>query len=144
MPKIVVTEQIESSPPAVFDAVANLENLPTAIPMIQRIEFLGDQKSGVGTRFRETRLMGKSEHITELEVTELVENEHVRMVSDTHGTVWDSVFTVKPDGESTTLEIAMDARGHRMFARAMNFLLQGLFKKGLQSHIAAVKEHCER
>lgn len=33
--------------------------------------------------------------MTELEVTEFVENDHVRYVTDSHGTVWDTVMSVK-------------------------------------------------
>lgn len=40
--------------------------------------FLTDSEKGVGTKFRETRMMGKREAGTELEVTEYVPNERVR------------------------------------------------------------------
>ena len=72
--------------------------------------FLSEVRTGVGTRFRETRLMHGKERSTELEVTEYVENERVRMVADTDGTVWDSVFVVSPV-EGKTLSTSRWMRG---------------------------------
>ena len=45
----------------VFETVANAINYTKAVPEIVKVGFLGDQRSGVGTRFRETRPMGRRE-----------------------------------------------------------------------------------
>jgi len=80
----------------VFKAISDIANLPNVVPEIERIEFLSECVSGAGTRFRETRRMLGKENVTEPEVTEYVENDRVRMVAGSHGTVWDSVFVVAP------------------------------------------------
>lgn len=79
----------------VFQTVADIRNFSKAVPHIVNAEFLSDVESGVGTRFRETRLMRGKEATTELEVTEYSENEHIRIVADAGGTIWDSLFTVR-------------------------------------------------
>ena len=78
----------------VFRTVAHVEQFSQAVPGILRVEFLSEVKSGVGARFRETRMMMGREASTELEVTEYVENERVRIVSEAGGALWDTVFTV--------------------------------------------------
>ena len=97
--------------------IADVEQFSQAVPGILRVEFLTDVKSGVGARFRETRMMMGREASTELEVTEYAENEHVRLVSEAGGTLWDTVFTTVSDGEGTALKMVMDAQPQSASAR---------------------------
>lgn len=87
--------------------------------------------------------MGKREMKTELDVTEYVENERIRMVADSHGTVWDTVFTVEPVDGKTRLRIAMDARPHKLLPKLLNPLMQGMFRKGMAKHLEVVAAWCE-
>ncbi len=128
---------------SVFAAVSDIRNLPRVVPDIVKIEVLGDTDSGVGTRFRETRLMKGRETVTELEVTEFVSNERVRMIADSHGTIWDSVFTVRRQPAGTELMLRMDANAQKFLPKLLNPVLKGLFKKGLDKHMDAVKHYCE-
>jgi hypothetical protein len=50
---------------------------------------------------------------TELEVTECIHNQRVRMVADSHGTVWDSVYTVQQEKEHTKPTLVMDANAYQ-------------------------------
>jgi hypothetical protein len=143
MPIITVTRSINAPIDLIFKSISDISNLPKTNRDIVNIEFISDIKSGVGTRFIETRLMNGKESKTELEITELVENEHIRMVADSHGTVWDSVFTVKSSGDQVVLKLAMDARAHKLLPRLLNPLMKGLYKNGLEKHMDAVKTFCE-
>ena len=143
MTRAIVARTIDAPVDVVFKAVSEVGNLPNTVPDIVKVEFLSDVKSGVGTRFRETRLMNGKESMTELEVTEFIDNEHVRMVADSHGTVWDSVFAVKATGGQTELVLTMDAKAHKLLPKLMNPLVKGLIKKGLEKHMDAVKAYCE-
>ena len=144
MKPITVKRAIAAPVDSVFKAVADVGNLPNVIPDVVHVEFVSDDRSSVGTRFRETRLVDGKENVTELEVTEYVENERVRMVADSHGTVWDSVFTVAPAGEQTELTIQMDARAHQFLPSIMNVVMRGIYKKGVAKHLDAVKAYCEK
>jgi uncharacterized protein YndB with AHSA1/START domain len=143
MTSVTVQRTIHAPAELVFRAVSDIENLPSAVPAIVRVELLSDRTSGVGARFRETRRMKGKETTTELEVTEYVENQRVRMVADSHGTVWDSVFAVEPAGGATRLTITMHARAQKLLPRLLNPLFKGLFRKGLGEHLDAVKRYCE-
>ncbi|MEM7248181.1 MAG: SRPBCC family protein [Acidobacteriota bacterium] len=143
MTRVAVSRLINATPETVFDAVCNIENLPATNPDVVGIEFLTEQKSGAGTRFRETRRMKDKEMVTELEVTEWTHGRHARMVADSHGTVWDTVFSVEPKGDQTELRLVMDARAHAFLPKLLNPLMKGFFRKGMDGHLTHVKAYCE-
>ena len=128
----------------VFDTIAHIESFSKALPNIVSVEFLSEQRKGVGTRFRETRLMGKRKASTELEVTEYVENERIRLVSDQGGTIWDTVFTVQPAAEGVELKMVMDANAYRVLAKLLNPLIKGMIARFIEKDMDAVKTYCEQ
>ena len=138
-----VNRRIAAPVDRVFDTISRIENFSKAVPQIVEVEMLSDVTSGVGTRFKETRPMGKRKASTELEVTEYTENERIRLVSDAGGTIWDSVFTVKPVDGQTELTLTMDARPHKFLARLMNPLIKGVLTKALEQDMDCVKSYCE-
>lgn len=144
MEKTIVTRSIAAPPERVFETVAHIENFAEVVDSITNIEFLSEQRTGVGTRFRETRMMKRREATTTLEVTEYRPPELVRIVSDEGGTIWDTVFSVKRMGASTELSMVMDARPYKLLARIMTPLISGMVRKAVKSDMDAVKRHCER
>lgn len=143
MTRTTVTRTINSPIETVFKAISDINNFPQVVPEIKNVEFISDNKTGVGVRFRETRLMNNKEAITELEVTDYVKNDRIRMVADSHGTIWDSIFTVKPVEGQTELNLTMDAKARKLLPKLLNPLLEGLYKKGVEKHMDAVKTFCE-
>ena len=144
MATVNVTRRIDAPADVVFRTVAHIEQFSEAVPHILRVEFLSEVKSGIGARFRETRLMMGQEASTELEVTDYVENERVRIVSEAGGAVWDTVFTVAPDGQGTELKMVMDAQPRTMSARMTMPLIMGTVRKAVEQDMDAVKAYCER
>jgi uncharacterized protein YndB with AHSA1/START domain len=144
MRPIIVTRSIKAPVERVFQTVADIQQFSKAVPRIVKYEFLSAVKSGVGTRFRETSVMKGKEATTELEVTEHVPNEHVRMVADSHGVVWDSVFTVKPEQERTELTLAMDARAYKFLPKLMYPLMYSIIAKSIANDMDSVKKFCEQ
>jgi carbon monoxide dehydrogenase subunit G len=143
MTRIVVKKEIRAPVEFVFKSISDIAHLPQTVPDIEKVEFLSEHQSGVGTRFRETRIMKGKESTTELEVTEYTENAHIRMKADSHGTVWDSIFQVEKSGEFTHLTLTMDATAQKLLPKMMNPLMKGMYKKGLEKHVEAVKSYCE-
>lgn len=143
MSQTTAVRTIDAPLERVFDTVAHIENFAKAVPQIVATEFLSDVTSGVGTRFRETRLMHGREATTELEVTEYAENERVRIVADAGGTVWDTVFTVSPDSDGVQLTLTMDARPYRLLSRVVNPFIKGFVRRAIESDMDAVKTYCE-
>ena len=145
MTRTAVSRTIDAAPEMVFSVVSDISNYSEAVPHLVRVEFLTDQRVGVGARFRETRVMRSREATTEIEVTEFVANERVRMVSDEGGTIWDTVFAVTPlgDGGGTRLDMVMDARPYRILSRLMVPLIKGVVAKAIAADMDAVKAYCE-
>ena len=143
MTRIAVRRRIDAPAPTVFRAISEIERFPEIQPEVVSIEFLTESRSGVGTRFRETRSSRGREMVTELEVTEWVEGERVRMVTDSHGSVWDTLFEIRPADGRVELEITMDARPHKLLPRLMVPLMQGVFRKGMEQYVDLLRDHCE-
>lgn len=143
MTQITLTRVIDAPLDFVFNTVADIRRFSEVVPHIVKVEFLTESKTGVGTRFRETRLMKGKEATTELEVTEYVENDRVRMVADSHGTVWDSLFTVRSENGKTSLTLIMDARAYQLLPRLMNPLVKGMIAKAVGADMDSVKTYCE-
>ena len=145
MTRTKLSRTISAPVEAVFEIVADPVNFTKAVPEIVKVEFLTDQTAGVGTRFRETRVMRGREAATELEVTEFVRNARVRLVTKAGGTVWDSVFTVTPaeGGRGTRLDLVMEARPYRLLARIFVPLMKGIVAKAVAGDLDAVKAYLE-
>jgi uncharacterized membrane protein len=143
MSRTTVVRTIDAPIEKVFDTVAHVENFAKAVPHIVGIEFLSDIKSGVGTRFLETRRMRGKETTTELEVTEYIENARVHILADAGGTVWDSVFEVAPESDRVQLTVSMDARAYKLMSKLVNPFIKGFVKKAIESDMDSVKIYCE-
>lgn len=138
------TKFINADLEKVFDIVAHIENFSKAVSGITKIEYLSDIKRGVGTRFRETRMMGKRENTVDLEVTEYIENEKVRIVSDAGGAIWDTLFQLRDLGNSTCeLSMVMDARPKNIASKLMVNLVKGKVASAVEEDMEAVKAYCE-
>ena len=129
----------------VFSIVADISNFSKAVPHIEHVEFLSEARTGLGARFRETRLMGSRRATTVLEVTEYVRDERVRFVADEGGTVWDTTFTVEPgpDGRGTRLGMVMEAKPRRLGAKLLTPLMKGAVAKAIAADLDAVKAYAE-
>lgn len=128
----------------VFDVVAHIEKLTAAVPTITNVEFLTEQHRGVGTRFRETRVMGRREATTELEVTEYEPGERIRLLADEGGSTWDSTFTTTAEAEGTRLGLRMVATPYTLSARVLNPLTKSIVAKAVRGDLEAVKAYCEQ
>ncbi|MDE2662031.1 MAG: SRPBCC family protein [Gemmatimonadota bacterium] len=145
MTRTELSRTIDAPVGTVFLTVADISNFSKAVPHIEHVEFLSETRTGVGARFRETRLMGSRRATTELEVTEYVQDERVRFVSDAGGTVWDTTFTVEPDpdGRGTRLVMVMEARPHKLLARLATPLMKRVIARAIEADLDAVKAYAE-
>jgi hypothetical protein len=127
----------------VFRTLSRIDEYSKAVPGIIKVEFLSDRHDGVGTRFRETRRMNGKEVSTDLEVTELSENKSIRMVSDTGGTIWDTVFFVEEAGPLVRMNMQMHARPRQFLAKLMTPMILGMVHKAVQQDMDSLRKFCE-
>ena len=143
MTRTTILSFINAPVDVVFDTVAHIDDFRQAIPHILDVEFISDVQSGVGTRFKETRLMNGKETTVELEVTGYEENQRIRLVSDAGGTIWDTVFTTESSAEGTNLTMVMDAKPYKLLAKLTTPLIKGMIRKAIEKDMNAVKVYCE-
>lgn len=137
--------RIRAPLPLVFEVISELKYFPESSPTITNIERLSDVESGLGLRFRETRKMGKREASTVLEMTEYEPNSHLRFVSDEGGTIWDTLFEVKPlDDGITGLTLEMDARPYKLMPRLILPLILGVIGKAVEDDVDGTVALCEK
>ncbi len=105
---------------------------------------ISDIEIGTGTLFRETRLMKGKESTTELEIVEYFQNEKVRIVADSHGTVWDTTFSVTWENGKTVLDTTMDAKAYKFLPKLLNPLIKGMISKAIAKDMDLVKIYCEK
>lgn len=143
MGSIATTRLVQAPVARVFDVIAHIENFQKAVPGIVGVEFLSETRSGVGTRFRETRRMGKREAACDLEVIEYEPEQHIRVVSKAGGTVWDTVFRVASKGDGTELSMVMDDKPYKLLARLFTPLIRPMVRKAVEKDMDDVKRYCE-
>ena len=145
MSRTEVHRTIAAPADQVFAAVADVEQFSRAVDDIERVEFVSDIRTGLGTRFRETRVMRGRETTVELEITEFAPPERVRFLSEAGGVQWDTVFTVEAARVGgTRLRMVMEATPLTFVARLMMPLVKGMVRKAIASDMDAVKACCEK
>ena len=134
---------IESTEKTVFQRVAEPEGFVESTEHILEVEFLSETKSGVGTRFRETRMFQNRPTTTVLEITEYEPHSRVRFVSDQGGTIWDTVYEITPKGDQTKVSMEMEARPYQWTARLVTPWIMGMVGRAIESDLQGIKAFCE-
>ena len=145
MSRTEVQRTIAAPADLVFAAVADVEHFARAVEDIERVEFVSETRAGLGTRFRETRVMRGRKATVELEITEFAPPERVRFLSEAGGVQWDTVFEVTAAGDgSTRMSMVMEATPLTFMARLFMPLMKGMVRKAIASDMDAVEAYCER
>jgi len=140
----VAVRTINAPPDRVFRTVADPEEFHRAIPDGVKVEYLTAQHSGVGTRFRATRMNRGKPTAFDQEVVEYVPGKHIRMDNETHGTLWIGMFDVAVKDGQSVLTLTMDSRAERWLPRILTRLIAPMVQKALEKDMNAVKTYCER
>jgi hypothetical protein len=145
MATLRIARTIHAPTALVFKIVADPRHFAQAISGVTRIEFLSLTKCGLGTRFRQSRVLKGKEMTLDFDVTDYAENERVRIVNEIHGTRWDSVITLTPSNGSTELIMRMETTTRPLVPRLIMPLMLRLFiRKAVEKDFDAVKAFCEK
>ena len=114
------------------------------------MEMLTDGPVGLGTRFRETRVMFKREATEEMEVTAFDAPHSYSLGCENHGCRYRTEFRFAPNGSGTDLEMTFGAEPLTKTAKVMSFLMKPMMKtmmkhcsKDLEDLKAAVEDSGE-
>lgn len=109
-------EYVDRPPAEVFAALSDPTLAPTFRPNVIRSEKLSTDPLGVGTRFRETRLLRGREVTSELVISRFEPDSHVSMCRGGDGIVVIDHYTLMPQASGTWIDWSRQflARGPRM------------------------------
>ena len=144
---ITASVSIGAPPEAVWDRITDIERAAEPIPAIRRIEILSTQRRGLGTRWRETRIMFGREATEVMEITEWRPPREYVTCARSHGCDYRSTLRVTPSGDGCILEFEFGATPLTLMARAMGAimgpLMRGAIAKALQGDLEAIRASCE-
>ena len=135
--------QIGAHPDQVFEVLSTPLKYKQAIPHILEVSFRSESQRGLGTVFRETRMMNGNRISLIREVREFVEGERMRVVTDVNGCVWDSMFAVRPSDQGTEMLFIMEARPYRFLAKVTNYMARKFIQQNVEKDMQCLKTYCE-
>jgi hypothetical protein len=144
---MVLTKHIAAPPKRVFDAVADVATLPMRIPEIKAVEMLTTGHVGVGTKFKETRMMFGKETSETFEITEFSPPAKLTMKAVSCGVEYTAEHRFKPDRGGTLLELEMRHRALTLYAklfRPLGWLMGGMMRKALAKDLDALAAAVEK
>lgn len=145
MASLTVVRSIRAPVEVVFRNIADHRRFGEAVGGVTHFDFLSPMEMGLGTRFRQTRTMNGQTTTMDFEVTEFVENKRIRIVNETHGTVWDSVFDLEPADDGSTLTMRMETKSRSLLPKILLPIMIPLFiKRAVEKDVDALKAYCER
>ena len=112
-----------------WGAITDLDGWADRISGITEVTRLDEGSGfGVGTRWRETRIMFGKAASEEMEVTEIDEGHSYTVKAGGRGADYTSVWAVEPDGDQTTLSMTFSAETTGTVAKIMSLTLGRLFE----------------
>lgn len=130
----------------VFDAFADVHGFADRVDGIERVEVLTDGEIGLGTRFRETRIMFGKEATEEMEFTQFQRNQALTVSADSCGSHFDTIFHFRPQGAQTHVDIKMVIQPTTWMAKLMSplsFVMRSTMKKMMDSDFDQIQAYCE-
>lgn len=141
------TLRINAQPERVYEAVTDLAGAAERINAIKSLEVLTEGPFGVGTRFRETRVMFGKEATEEMEISAVTPGVCYTTEAESCGSHYTCEVRVTPDGDGCTLSMTMDTKPMTFIAKVMAVVMtpvmgrvvKKMFAKDLEDIKAAVE-----
>lgn len=144
--EVRLSKSINAPIEKVFDVFSDITQIENRIDGITKIEILSDVKSGVGTRWRETRVMFGREATEEMEISALEANKSYEVVAESRGMKYHTKYTFTPQGDGTQVEMVFSGQAVSFAAKLMTplaFLMKGTVRKAMDKDMDELKAVCE-
>lgn len=136
-------EHVDASPEKVFAVLADPTQAVHFLDAIAESVKVSDGPIGVGTVFRETRILRGKPETAELVVTAYQPSTHVAISTEAEGISVTYDYRLTPDAGGTRLTWACDLQASGL-RRMMLPLVAAIMKKEDGRHLQSLKEHLER
>jgi len=146
--KLTFETTIDATPDVVWDHVVGLERWPDVMNAITKVEVLTNGPIGVGTTFRETRVMFGREESQEMTISEFHEPSRLAFDAEAHGCKYHTQKRFEPIGSGQTrLVMEFGAEPQTLVAKILGAITGPLAKgsvcKGIEGDLADIKAACE-
>lgn len=138
-----IRETINAPTDKVFAMFADLPSAADNIESIINIEFLSEQHTGLGTRWKETRKIFGKEQTEEMWISDYQEGRSYTVSSDSCGSDFTTVLDFAPSGGGTEVVMTMFVKPRTMMAKVMSplgFFFAGVFKKCMKADIDDLRQ----
>ncbi len=147
MKPVEVSKQIQAGVEEVFAIFADLENAAERITEIIKLDMLTEGPVGLGTRWRETRMMFKREATEEMEITAFDPPNGYTVEAESHGSHYRTELRFVPHGEGTKATMTFYAQPLTLMAKIMGVLtapmMRGTLEKCLHKDMDDLKRYLE-
>ena len=143
---ITAEKQISAPPERVFELASNFATMSERIPGIKRVEMLTNGPVGVGTKFKETRVMFGKEATETMEVTAFDPPRSYSIGCNSCGCVYDSKLDFIPSAGGTMMTMTMSVTAVSFFAKLMSplsKLMMGMMRKCFEGDLEAIRKAAE-
>jgi hypothetical protein len=110
MSGFALNEWIALPPVDVFEFITDTNNAPKVVNSVKSMVKLTDGPIQVGTRYRETRLMGNKEHEAELVVTSYQPHQQYSVQNITQGVETTYTYALAPENNGTRVKLICDVK----------------------------------
>jgi carbon monoxide dehydrogenase subunit G len=147
MPRFSVSQKIAAPLEEVFALFSDFHHVAGRIPAITKLEVLTPGPIGVGTRFRETRMMFKREATEEMEITAFTPGKSYEISCQSCGAMYCSLFRFEPENGGTRVSVDFTTRAVSWLAWLMaplSRLMMPMMKKCVLQDIEGMKKVAEQ
>lgn len=145
--EIRVSKHVNAPLDRVFEVFSDIQNAEERIEGITNIDILSDKKQGVGTRWRETRIMFGREATEEMEISRFEEPKVYEVVASSNGIDYFSRYTFTEQNGGTLVNMTFSGKPKTFMAKLMTplgYLFQGSTKKAMEGDMDDLKRYCEK
>ncbi len=147
MKPILLSIDVQASQATVWTAITKIEDCHLRLPSVKNIEMLTEGGVGLGTRWRETRVMFGKETTETLEIEAFNPPSEYTAVIKSCACEYRATLRLKPHVNGTRLEQEFNARPLGLMAKIMAVIMMplmiGSIRKMIQGDLDAIKRHCE-
>lgn len=126
-----VSAEIAAPTECVFGVMSDFEHAADNISGITRVEMLTDGPVGVGTTFKETRVMFGKEATETMKVTAFEPNSGYTLEAESCGCRYVSHLRCVPNGQGTRVELEMHATPLKFGAKVVSTLMAPFMRGGV-------------
>lgn len=130
-----------------FKIFSDIPGTQKRLTAVTKIEVVSKQKSGSGTRWRETRKLYGKESTEEMWITDFEPPRMFALEAESHGTKFRTVYEFFENGDLTDVFMTFEGKPQAIGAKlaaGFSVLFKGATQKALQKDLDELKIACEK